>query len=173
MQIQDFRDEVRVGAKRTGNKGQKAFERIVENWSSATRPEFSQRVEVSQRIGGVRLTIAYKEANPNKPIWQWINFTGTKAHRINPKPGNPYQRLFFMWGGPGSYEPKTNLNPARFGGAGVVRGGQLTVSTGTNHPGFFPRNFHVPIQRELEPDFKKEVYNGGRRGLRRAKRSGG
>jgi len=92
--------------KRTGSKGQKAFERIVENWSSDTKPTFTTKIQVLIGVG-VRITIDYKEANKNKPVWKWVNFTGTKAHRINPKPGNRYQRLFFMWGGPGSYESKT------------------------------------------------------------------
>lgn len=165
--IADYRQEVRVGAKRTGTKGKRFFERVVSNWSSATKPTFELKVQVLIGVG-VRMTISYKEANKSRPVWKWVNFTGTRPHLIAPKPDNPYQKLFFQWGGPGSYLSKTSPNPARFGGPGTIRGGRLHVSVLVNHPGFSPRRFDLAAQKELEPDFKKEIYNGGRRGLRRA-----
>jgi hypothetical protein len=79
--------------------------------------------------------------------------------------------LFFSWGGPGSYEAKTGANPARFGGPGVVRGGQLRAARRVNHPGFPARKFSETINKDLEPEAEKAIKNGGARGLRKAKKS--
>jgi hypothetical protein len=76
--------------------------------------------------------------------------------------------LYFKWGGPGSYSPKTNHSPARFGGSGKVKNGRLVAMKQVNHPGFKPRKFSEAINKAAIPVLNKEVRNGYRRGLRKA-----
>lgn len=166
VQIRQFREEVRKDIKKAGERGVAQYDRIVRNWSAETRPKFTFKVVVT--VAGVVFNIRVKEARRGRPIWKWIDVTGVRAHKIRPKRRGG--RLFFMWGGRGSYQSKTDHSPARFGGPGIVRDAKLTVAVEVNHPGFPPRKFSEAIKKELLPLFNRAIYNGGRRGLRRAKK---
>ena len=161
----EYREEVRKDLAKVAKSHVRSREKVVKNWSARSKPKF--RADTVVTVGKLAIEVSVEEKDKKKPIWKWVSQTGTKAHVIKPKASNKYQRLFFMWGGPGSYEPKTRANPARYGGAGKVRGGKLAVARQVKHPRVLPRKFDEKINKDLEPDFKKAVYNGGRRGLRR------
>lgn len=166
--VEQFREEVRKDLNKVAKSHVKSREKVVSNWSAKSKPTFKARTVVT--VGRIGIEVTVVEADTGKPIWKWLSQTGTKAHIIKPKPTNKSKRLFFKWGGPGSYDSKTKANPARFGGPGVVRGGKLTVAKAVNHPGFEARGFDKIINKDLQDDFKKAVKNGGSRGLRKAKK---
>lgn len=163
--IAEYRDEVRGALRKIGKAHVRSRERVVANWSARSKPGFKAATTVT--VGRLALEILVDEADNDKPLWRWIDKTGTKRHIIEPKPSNPAQRLFFM---AGQYLSKTGHSPARFGGPGVVQGGELAVAKRVNHPGFKPRKFSEQINKDLERDSEKEIRNAGRRGLRRARR---
>lgn len=163
-QILDVQNEIRKDLAKVTIAHEKSLERIVSDWSVNTRPTFKiKTVVVAQRIG-INLTV--KEANRKKPIWKWVDETGTKKHKIpkRPKPGR--SRLRFRTG----YQPKTKANPARFGGSGQATG-PIRYARQVTHPGFKPRKFSVKILKDLRPKYNAAVRNGARRGIRRALRS--
>jgi hypothetical protein len=166
LTVKEFRNEVRKDVKKVAEKGKTAYESIVGNWSETTRPTFSTVVQIGEKRG-VLFRIRVKEADPDKPIWMWINKTGTKSHPITPKTSG--ELLFFVWDGvKGSYQSKTGHSPARYGGPGIAPG-KLTAAREVNHPGFPPRRFSEIINPELNQEYRQAVYNGGRRGLRKAR----
>ena len=165
----EYREEVRKDLAKVAKSHVRSREKIVKNWSARSKPKFKANTVVT--VGKLAIEVEVEEKNKAKPIWKWVSQTGTKAHVIKPKAGNKWQRLFFMWGGPGSYEPKTRTNPARYGGAGKVRGGKLTVARQVKHPGFPPRKFDEKVNEDLKPDFEKAIENGGRRGLKKKLKS--
>ena len=140
---------------------QKSLERVVYNWSSSTKPKFSVKTVVTAQRIGVNLTV--KEADRKRPVWKWVDQTGTKPHKIPKKPKTGVSRLRFRTG----YQAKTKPNPARFGGSGRSTG-PIHFARQVNHPGFPPRKFSQKILKDLRPEYNKAVRNGGRRGMRRA-----
>lgn len=162
-QYKAVRDEVRVGLNRVGKQIQLAFKRVVSNWRN--KPGFGYQVGSGPRQLFLRVhTTGSKKA---KRIWDWIDKTGTKPHIIRPKRA---KFLRFERGGEGSYIAKTGANPARFGGPGIVKNGRIVYAKQVRHPGFKPREFGVAILKDAMPRIEKEIRNGYRRGLRRAKR---
>lgn len=162
-QYKTVRNQVRVGLKRVGKRVQKAFERVVSNWRN--KPGF--RFQVGSGPKQLFLRVQVTGSRKAKRIWNWIDKTGTKPHIIRPKRAKV---LRFVWGGPGSYLAKTGAGPARFGGPGTVKGGKVVFTKQVNHPGFKARKFGEAILKDTEPELDREVRNGYRRGLRRAKR---
>lgn len=169
IQFREYREEIRKDLKKVADSHIKSREQITGNWSEASKPQFKATVIVTIPLIGIRVTV--KEADRKRPIWKWLSVTGTKAHPIRPKRSNPSGLLRFPWGGPGSYQPKTGPNPARFGGPGTVKNAVIRFFRFVNHPGFLPRKFDEVINRDLEPEFVKALKVGGRRGLRRAKKA--
>lgn len=162
-QITEVQNEIRKDLSKVSKTHQKSLERVVSDWSSATRPTFKVRpVVVSGRIG-VNLTV--KEVNRNKPIWKWVNTTGTKKHKIPKQPKRGRSRLRFRTG----YQAKTGARPARFGGPGRATG-PVRYARQVTHPGFPPRKFDEQILKDLRPAYNKAVRNGARRGLRQVLR---
>lgn len=166
-QLKVYRDEVRKDLNKVKDAHLKARRQVVANWSKSTKPTFNGRVTVTAKQIGISITA--REKQRNRPIWKWIDKTGTKAHVIRPKASNRRGLLFFQSGGKGSYQSKTSPNPARFGGSGMVRGGKLGVAKSVRHPGFRPRKFSEKINKDLRPEGARAIKNGGARGLRRAK----
>lgn len=163
-----YRDETRTDLGKVGDRGVAAYRRPVANWSEQSKPDFRARAESGSKR--IRLTIVAIGTAHQLFIWKLVNTTGRKPGPIRPKPGNVRGLLIFPWGGPGSYQSKTGANPARFGGPGTVRNATIRRFKMVDHKGFPPRRFDIPINRDLDPEAKKAIYNGGRRGLRRGKR---
>ena len=163
-QYKIVRDEVRVGLKRAGKRTEKAYNNVVANWRN--KPKFVSSVGV----GPKQLFLRIKATGTRRVIdnWNRIDKTGARPHVIRPKRG---KFLVFPWGGPGSYSPKTNRSPARFGGSGKVQNGRLRFFRKVNHPGFKPRRFSRAINKDAIPEIDRETKNGVQRGLRKAKRS--
>ena len=163
-QIAEVQNEIRKDLAKVTKAHQKSLERVVADWSSTTRPRFKVKpVVVSGRIG-INLTV--KEVDRSKPIWKWVNTTGTKKHKIPKSPKLGRSRLRFRTG----YQARTGARPARFGGPGRATG-PVRFARQVTHPGFEPRKFDVAILKDLRPDYNKAVRNGARRGLRQALRS--
>lgn len=166
VQQREYRKEVRKDFNKNGDSALKAYNRVVANWSASSKPKFAVQVVVTVVKVGIVITVT--EANSSRPIWKWINQTGTKAHRIKPK--KPGGILSFVWGGPGSYRPKTSPSPARFGGPGKVFGGVRVYLRFVQHPGFRPRLFSVVINKELTKDQTRRLQNAKKRHMRKVTR---
>jgi hypothetical protein len=165
-QILDVQNEIRKDLDKVAKAHQKSLERVVSDWSSSTRPKFRAKTVVTgQRIG---VNIEVREADRKKPVWKWIDQTGTKKHKIPKRPKAGRSRLRFRTG----YQSRTGARPARFGGPGRATG-PVRYARQVNHPGFPPRKFSETILKDLRPEYNRAVRNGGRRGMRRALRRTG
>ena len=160
-QYKAVRDEVRVGLNRVGERTEKAYQRVVLNWRD--KPGFKAEVGSGTKQLFVRIKVTGKRRTIEN--WNRIDKTGARPHVILPKRG---KFLRFVWGGYGSYAPKTNHSPARFGGSGKVANGKVIFLRKVNHPGFKPRKFSEAINKDAQVLMDKEVRNGYRRGFRRA-----
>lgn len=165
-----YRDEVRKDLQAVGKRGEAAYKRVVRNWSNRSRPDFKSRAESGTKV--IRLLIFPVGGSRQLFIWKLVNTTGRRPGRITPRPGNKWGRLFFNWGGPGSYQAKTGASPARYGGSGTVTGGRLTVVKSANHKGFPARRFDKALNPDIKEESSKAIYNGGRRGIRRGIKNG-
>ena len=163
-QVLEVQNEIRKDLAKVAKAHQKSLERVVSDWSSSTKPTFKIKTVVTAQRIGVNLTV--REANRQKPVWKWIDRTGTKKHKIPKKPKQGRSRLRFKTG----YQSKTGARPARFGGPGRATG-PVRFARQVNHPGFPPRNFSKTILKDLRPKYNKAVRNGSRRGMRRALRN--
>ena len=134
-----------------------AFKDIVANWEH--KPKFIAKTVVTRNSIELQVRVAGKNAK----IWNYVS-RGTRPHKISAKPG---KRLAFMWGGPGSYQPKTSPGPY-WGGPGTVRGGSLTRPQTVDHPGNEPRLFEEEVARVEGPRFQGRVSAAIRRGKRKA-----
>ncbi|MHC4749529.1 MAG: hypothetical protein ACYTFW_06595 [Planctomycetota bacterium] len=162
-QVLEVQNEIRKDLAKTGTALEKSLGRVVSDWSSSTKPTFKVKTVVTaQRIG---LNLAVKEANREKPVWKWVDQTGTKKHKIPKRPKVGRSRLRYRTG----YQAKTRPTPARHGGPGRATG-PVRYARQVTHPGFPPRKFTEQILKDLRPEFNRAVLNGGRRGMRRALR---
>lgn len=170
VQYAVVRDEVKVGMTRVGKAGVASYKRVVANFAKKNRPDFDYTVGIGPKRMFVR--VFPKGTDNQLKIWKLIDKTGAKRHKIRAKKQDKRGRylLYFEWGGPGSYDAKTKPSPARFGGSGKVQGGRLIAKKEVNHPGFRPRKFSEALNKDLKPTLGKEIQNGLRRGLRKAKR---
>jgi hypothetical protein len=157
----EVQDEIRKDLAKVAKAHQKSLERVVADWSSSSRPKFTVKTVATPSRFGVNLSV--KEANRKKPIWRWVDETGTKAHKIPKRPKRGRKRLRFRTG----YRSKTAANPARFGGPGKATG-PVRYARQVRHPGFRARKFSKTILKDLMPEYNKAVRNGSRRGMRRA-----
>lgn len=101
-------------------------------------------------------------------LWRALDKKGTPSHPIRPKTLGPAfgGALKFVWGGPGSYSPKTRPG-GRYGGPGTVRGGQPTFRTQVQHPGFHARKFSDKINKRLDKQFRDAISRGVRIGSKK------
>lgn len=172
IQRRIIRQEVVTGLKPIAKSYQQSFERVVSNWSSGSKPKFKTDIKVTTDKIEILTVVRRGQRLPNSnsttaDLWKWIDQTGTRPHKIKPKKAGG--KLRFVWGGKGSYQSKTDANPARYGGSGVVRGGQVVYRKEVEHPGFKPRKFTEAISRDLLPVFRKGIDAAYKRGLRKAK----
>lgn len=156
-----FRQGIISDLRGSEKEGIQEYKRIVENWSSKNRPDFISKI--STKASTITWTIQVINADPSLPLWMWIDETGTREHDIVPKNKD---FLFFEWGGPGSYIPKTTPGGG-FGGPGTVRNGFLVKSKeGIHHPGFPPRRFSWTINPKLFVEFEGAILRGGAKGFK-------
>ena len=137
-QIIEVQNEIRKDLDKVAKTHVKSLERVVADWSSSTRPTFKAKTVVTAQRMGVNITV--KEADRKKPIWKWVDRTGTKKHKIPKKPKTGRSRLRFRTG----YQSRTGARPARFGGPGRATG-PVRYARQVTHPGFPPRRFSETI----------------------------
>ena len=135
----------------------KEFGKVVQNWEN--KPRFAARKYTNQGA----IEVAVYPTGKNKAIWRYVS-EGTRPHTIRPKNA---KALRFVWGGPGSYKPKTTTKPS-WGGPGTVSGGEVVYRQEVHHPGTEARNFEKYIADQYRARFRKEIENAMRRGARRA-----
>ena len=137
-----------------------AFDEIVADWDH--KVDFAARSYFS--ADEIKLTV--HPTGPNKKIWIFVS-GGTKPHKIRAK---NVPRLAFMWGGPGSYRPKTQpgagFSGPSFRGAGQVIGGVMHRPMEVQHPGSEPRNFEKWVMDSNRKWFSRTMENAWRRILR-------
>lgn len=133
----------------------KSFERVVCNWKH--KPEFKGRKFIRPN----KMWVDIFAAGEHKKIWIFVT-KGTRAHIIRAKRG---KTLAFQWGGKGSYKPKTKP-PGKFGGPGVVVGGEMHFPKQVKHPGSKAREFEKVIAKDEKPWFSRTMENAWRRIIR-------
>ncbi len=134
----------------------KRFNRVTVNWKK--KPDFKSRKFV--RLTSVAVNVF--PAGEHKMIWVWVS-GGTKPHPISARRA---PRLAFLWGGPGSYKPKTKP-VGKFGGPGVVVGGTIHKPVEVDHPGTTAREFEKVIRDDFKTEFSRIMNNAFRRIIRR------
>ena len=154
------------------------LDRIVANWEN--KPRFKIRTGYNYKSPGAfeggmpfkrgDITLGYRLVGSRKSmqIWTWLNL-GTKPHKIRARNA---PALSFVTGGPGSYKAKTTPGGSslKFGGPGVVSGGERVYAQEVDHPGNEPRDFDGYIQHKVETKFKRAIKLAVKLGLDRANR---
>jgi hypothetical protein len=133
------------------------FEKRVSNW------EHKPDIKTSDSHTPARLSVTIFPSGRHLLIYTYVT-KGTKAHPI---PLSPKSRgwLAFMWGGPGSYKPKTTPGGG-YGGPGIVSGGKMTFRKQVHHPGFKGRHFEKDIRKKNKAWFSRTMKNAWRRAIR-------
>lgn len=110
---------------------------------------------IREHQGKIDLEVRVQQGGESALIWNMLDVTGSPPHRIVPR--NPRGILAFRWNGPGSYKPHTSPG-GRYGGPGLVQGGDMVFVTGAiDHPGFPPRNLSAPINRRLNSELESDL----------------
>jgi len=135
-----------------------AFKEIVSDWDNA--PDFQARKSI--KTDSIEVTVY--PTGKNKKIYEYVT-KGTRAHIIEAKNA---PRLAFMWGGPGSYKPKTAPGGS-WGGPGTVSGGKMTFRKQVHHPGTKARKFEEFIRKREKVWFSRTMENAWRRAIRAMK----
>jgi hypothetical protein len=137
----------------------KEFDKRTVNWKH--KPEFRARKFIRPDSHGLYIF----PAGPNKKIWIW-NTKGTRRHKIPLSP-KTVGTLAFLWGGKGSYRPKTKPG-GKYGGPGTVMGGKMHFPKQVDHPGTKAREHEKFIVKENKPWYTRNRENAWRRAIRRA-----
>lgn len=136
------------------------FNLITGDWSAKSRPKLT-RITYKRDTG---VTTVVTPAGPNAKIWTYVT-RGTRKHIIKPKRA---RFLRFMWGGPGSYIPKTKPG-GQYGGPGMVQNGKSQFRKSVNHPGSRGRFFERRIVNDYTARYIGLMEKAIQRGLRAAK----
>lgn len=147
--------EIRRAIDKTKRPVLKEFEKVVQNWEH--KPRFVARQE--------GFTITVRPVGRDAKIYRFVN-DGTRPHKIKAR---RFPRLKFIWGGPGSYVPKTKPI-GQYGGPGVVRGGTWTSPQEVDHPGTEPRHFDSRIANKMAPTLAKAMRDAISRVFQRTNR---
>lgn len=135
------------------------FQNVVNEWAPENRP----KIETKKTEGPNYIEWYTRPVGDNARIWDYVT-NGTKRHYITPKrPGYP---LRFLWGGPGSYKPKTGFG-GQYRGPGRVVNGRMRRFMIVDHPGNKGRNFEKHFKRYINPAFRKETERAVKRGAYR------
>lgn len=140
----------------------KRFEAVVANWEH--KPQFVVQKSVSSK----EISIGVYARGKNKNIWNWVS-RGTKGPYPIPKNPATSKTLRFVWGGPGSYRPKTKRSPVSWGGPGTVSGGQVVYRKQVEHPGIEGRHFEEQLGSLYSGQFAMRIQNAIRRALNKAR----
>ena len=132
------------------------FRRVVGNWNH--KPAFQARKFITTEY----LKVNVFPAGPNKQIYKWVT-DGTKGPYKIPKAGPGY--LAFVWGGPGSYKPKTKP-VGQYGGMGVATGTLRRGIMQVTHPGITPREFEKAIKDDEKEWVSRTMELAWRRAIR-------
>lgn len=130
------------------------FEAVVANWQHA--PVFEARKFITENA--IRVNVF--PTGENKRIYQYVT-GGTRPHQIAVRNA---KTLAFIWGGPGSYTPKTAPG-GHWGGPGTTAG-VMHYPQVVQHPGNQARDFEAVIKREYQPEFWRAMENAFRRAIR-------
>jgi hypothetical protein len=128
-----------------GTEMKKEFEKTTRTWKH--KPKFEIIRALSANLGKVEVAVMTDDE-----IYGYVN-NGTKEHIIEPK--KPGGKLFFIWGGPGSYTPKTT--PGVIGSQSGSNSGEPTARAWVLHPGSEARNFDKAVGDLMEPRFKTKM----------------
>lgn len=154
---------IRERMKKVGEAHVASRAKVVANWS--TKVVFDVMVGVGPKV--VQFVVYVRDKGFPRDLWKWLDKTGVKPrHNWRTKSGKPFS---FPWGGPGSYQSKTDHSPARYGGPGEVKNAKQVTFMEINWPGFPPRHFSEQINKDLKPGMEREIRSGLREGLRRGK----
>jgi hypothetical protein len=134
------------------------FDIVVKNWKH--QPTFKGRKFI--RPDKIWVNIFPSGDKESVAIYGFVT-RGTKKHPISAK-NAPF--LAFMWGGKGSYKPKTKPI-GKIGGPGIVVGGTLRRPFKVEHPGSEARNFEKAIKDDEKAWFSRTMENAWRRAIRR------
>ena len=134
------------------------FDLVVMNWKH--QPKFKARKFI--RLDRIWLDVYPTGKEEDVAIYGYVT-KGTRPHKITAKNA---PRLAFMWGGPGSYKPKTKPK-GKIGGPGIVVGGTLRRPYSVNHPGSEARDFEGTIRDDEKPWFSRTMENAWRRAIRK------
>lgn len=130
------------------------FDKIVANWEH--KPTFQGRKFITTDA----IQVNVYPTGINKRIYEYVT-GGTRPHIIRAK-NAPV--LAFMWGGPGSYKPKTTPAPS-WGGPGVASG-KMTYRKEVHHPGTEARNFEKFVKEQNKQWFSRTMENAWGRAIR-------
>lgn len=131
------------------------FDIIVADWKH--KPEFKARKLITTNT----IKVNVFPAGEHKMIWIYVS-GGTRPHVIAAKRA---PTLAFMWGGPGSYRPKTTTAPS-WRGLGAVIGGTMHFPKQVHHPGSKPRNFEKWVKKSSKKWYSRTMENAWRRVIR-------
>jgi hypothetical protein len=131
---------------------------IVDNWEN--KPKFVASLFVERDS----IALYVEPIGPNAKLWDWTS-RGTKPHIIAAgtrlKGGRKSKLLFKR-----NHTPKTTPGPT-WGGSGKSSGPWVSKRV-VKHPGTKPRKFEEWIGKQIKADFRREVENAFRRGMRKA-----
>jgi len=146
----------------SGEEVKEYLRKIVESWKNEV--DF----RATKKVAGDEIKVGFYAIGPGREIFHYVNM-GTEPHPIRPKKAGG--SLAFMWGGPGSYVPKTGLS-GQYKGPGEVVGGSLQLMKAVQHPGTKARRFDKAIHRWHKPKFDKRIRRTINRVGMRARRRG-
>ena len=132
------------------------FNKIVAAWKH--RPSFKAKKSITPE----EMQVYVYPTGMNAKIWRYVS-GGTRRHIIRPKRA---KALAFVWGGPGSYKPRTTTSGG-YKGPGKATGKDVLFKS-VNHPGNKARNFERHIARWYKKEFRRVMKNAVARGLRKA-----
>jgi hypothetical protein len=134
------------------------FDLVVMNWKH--QPDFKARKFI--RPDKIWLNVFPAGDKEDKDIYFFVT-KGTKPHRIAARRA---PRLAFMWGGVGSYKPKTAPR-GKIGGPGIIVGGTLHRPVAVQHPGTEARDFEGVIAEDEKRWYSRTMENAWRRAIRK------
>ena len=133
------------------------FNIVVMNWRH--KPTFKGRKFIT--TDKIWVNVYPAGDRESVQIYNWVT-KGTKRHPIRARRAS---RLAFMWGGKGSYKPKTKPR-GKIGGPGVVVGGRMHYPQAVMHPGTEARDFENVIRADEKRWFSRTMENAWRRAIR-------
>jgi len=134
------------------------FNVVVMNWDH--RPTFKARKFI--KVNKIWVDVFPAGDKEDVMIYGFVT-KGTRKHPISAKNA---PALAFMWGGKGSYKPKTKPR-GKIGGPGIVVGGALHRPVEVTHPGSEARDFEGVIAEDEKRWFSRTMENAWRRAIRR------